>query len=48
MRRRELIFLLAGAMTATRALRVQQEAMPVIGFLAGTSPDHEHARRGDI
>jgi putative tryptophan/tyrosine transport system substrate-binding protein len=33
MRRRELMLLLAGTMTATRALRAQQKAMPVIGYL---------------
>jgi len=33
MRRRELILLLAGAMTAARALRAQQKAIPVIGVL---------------
>jgi hypothetical protein len=32
MRRRELILVLAGAMTAGRTLRAQQKAMPVIGF----------------
>jgi putative ABC transport system substrate-binding protein len=38
MRRRELLLLLGGAMTATRGLRAQHKAMPVIGFLNGTSP----------
>ena len=33
MRRRELMLLLSGAMTAARALRAQQKAMPVIGYL---------------
>jgi putative ABC transport system substrate-binding protein len=39
MRRRELLLLVGGAMTAPRALRVQQTAMPVIGYLNGTSPE---------
>ena len=39
MRRRELMLLLVGMMTATRALRAQQKAMPVIGYLSAGSPD---------
>ena len=33
MRRRELLFLVGGAVTASHALRAEQKAMPVIGFL---------------
>jgi putative tryptophan/tyrosine transport system substrate-binding protein len=38
MRRRELMLLLGGAMTAARAVRAQQKAMPVIGYLGSESP----------
>jgi putative tryptophan/tyrosine transport system substrate-binding protein len=38
MRRRELLLLLAGMMPAARALRAQQKAMPVIGYLSSSSP----------
>ena len=38
MRRRELILLLGGAMTATGRLCAQQNTMPVIGWLNSTSP----------
>src|SRR6266446_8855381 len=37
-RRRELLLLLGGEITAPRALRAQQAAMPVIGFLSSVSP----------
>ena len=39
MNRRELMLLLGGAITAARALRAQQKAMPVIGYLNSTWPD---------
>jgi putative ABC transport system substrate-binding protein len=38
MNRRKLLLLLAGAMTAAHAVRAQQKAMPVIGYLGNTSP----------
>jgi len=38
MRRRELVLLLTGALTAPRVLCAQQKAMPVIGFLGSDSP----------
>jgi putative ABC transport system substrate-binding protein len=37
MNRRELVLALAGAMTAPGAVRAQQKAMPVIGYLGSTS-----------
>ena len=36
MKRRELMLLVAGAVTAPHALRAQQKAMPVIGYLSST------------
>jgi hypothetical protein len=38
MRRRESMLFLGSAMTATRALRAQKKAMPVIGFLSSGLP----------
>jgi len=38
MNRRALLVLLGGAITAARALRAQQKAMPVIGFLSSRTP----------
>jgi putative tryptophan/tyrosine transport system substrate-binding protein len=38
MTRRELLLLVGGAVTASRAVHAQQKAMPVIGFLGLSSP----------
>ena len=38
MRRRELVLVLGGALTSARALRAQQKAMPVVGFLGMRRP----------
>jgi putative tryptophan/tyrosine transport system substrate-binding protein len=38
MTRRELMLVLVGAITAAGALRAQQKAMPVLGFLSSASP----------
>ena len=45
MRRRELVLLVGGVMTASRMLRAQQKAMPVIGYLSSFSPP---ANLGDL
>ena len=39
MDRRELMLLLAGALAAPWTSRAQQKAMPVIGYLNGTTPE---------
>jgi len=39
MKRRELMLSLAAGMMAARAVRAQQKAIPVIGFLSSTSSD---------
>jgi putative tryptophan/tyrosine transport system substrate-binding protein len=38
MNRRELLLVLGGALTAAHALRAQQKAVPVIGWLSSASP----------
>jgi putative ABC transport system substrate-binding protein len=38
MNRRQLMLLLVGSVTAPRALPAQQKALPVIGYLNGSSP----------
>ena len=38
MKRRELVLLLGGMLASTRALRAEQKAVPVVGFLGNLSP----------
>jgi hypothetical protein len=38
MKRRDFVFVLAGAMTAARSLGAQQKTMPVVGYLSTGSP----------
>jgi putative tryptophan/tyrosine transport system substrate-binding protein len=50
MRRRELLLWLATALMAARAVRAQQKAMPVVGFLSVYSPptDPGEVARGPV
>jgi putative ABC transport system substrate-binding protein len=43
MRRRDLLLLLGGAMAAARAIRAEQKAMPVIGYLGSAGPSAHYA-----
>src|SRR5262245_28704778 len=44
MRRRELMLLLGGAMTAAGGLRAQEKGLPVLGYLDTGSPGSSPAR----
>ena len=44
MNRRELMLVAAGMMATGRGLRAQQKAMPVIGYLNGTTPEANAAQ----
>ena len=46
MRRRELVPLLVGTLASARALRAQQRAMPVVGYIVVASPDLAAFRQG--
>jgi hypothetical protein len=44
MNRRELVLLMAGALTVVRPLRAQQKPMPVVGYLAFGTPVGANSR----
>ena len=46
MKRRDLVLLLGGTLASARALRAQQRAMPVVGYIVVASPDVAAFRQG--
>ena len=46
MKRRDLVLLLGGTLASARALRAQQRAMPVVGYIVIASPDVAAFRQG--